>query len=1548
MSSDKILSMDKMTEVLDSSPMAIYVSAIDTWELLYMNDAAKKLMLVDCDHHELTCYEAAGHTQPCKFCHVNKMNKSELLNREFYFPKTGKFYHLSGKLIEWDGKLAHIEYIMDITQNKKENADIVILKEELQTTLSNIPCGLCVYRYDGTSISPIFHNPAFYEIMGYSKEHIDVVEKQTNFLGVHPDDLHDLKQVINKALKNNTGAQCCYRLWNDEKSEYRWISLDGSVKAQTDGTKLLYGVYNDVSEEIELKKELTESKEKIQDIVNAIPGGVAIYKVSDIYETVYFSDGVPGLSGYTVEEYKELIKRDAVELTYNEDTPMVIEKVNEAIANHSTVDFEFRKVHRDGHIVWVHVQLRQIGEEDGSPLIQCVFHDLSDLKETQLEMDHLINSIPGGIASYKVVGDKFVPTFYSEGVIKLSGHTREEFEELIRDDAINVIYGPDRPRVLEAAKKALISGEVLDISYRMRHKDDNLIWVHINGRRLGPLSDNTRFYVVFTGISAETRIFQSIANDTPDGIYVIDKSNFDLLYVNEAESVFFKKGDCLGKKCYSVLHGKNKPCEFCTLTTHEADGKEHEMAVDGTDRFYTTRFREMDWNGIPAYVKYIRDVTSEVLARREKERLQQYFQTVLENLPGGIAVVRYDKNVGMAPEYLSGGFAALTNMTIEQAWDLYREDAMAGVHPDDKEHVKIAMEEYIASGADHCDIVYRLRKGNSGYIWVKNTLSLLENEDGDNRVYAVYHDMTKELEEQEKLRRQYKDMIMQHYRTSDPNALVIGHDNVTTNMISEIIDHTGSKLLSAFGNRRDDFFRGIAGFIVDDEDRNKFFNIFLNSAVIKSYEKNETVRTFKCFVKFPNDEYGRYVEFNVNLVEEPDTGNITGILKITDVTERTISDRILHQLSVTSYDFVIDLDLFKDTFTIMECNIDATTIPPAFGTHSKWLKKMLDTVVVPRDKEQYISGLNADSMLARLQKEGSYTFSYSMTDDNGDIRTKNMTVSAIDLRLGRICLVRMDITDSIREQQGLLNMVAYTFELAGFIDVNSERFTLYTRDTILKKLSPYTIDHYDQAIERFASQYGGKENDNDMVAQFSLQTIMKRLAKKPNGYDFVFPYNAGEGLRYKQVNVLWGDDNHQTICLVRADVTDMLASERKTKEALEQALILAKDANQAKSDFLSAMSHDIRTPMNAIMGMTALATANLNNKEKVEDCLKKISISSKHLLSLVNDVLDMSKIERSKISLNHMKMSVHELVQQLSAIMLPQADEYELSLNIHTEDIEHEYFYGDSLRINQILINILSNALKFTPKGGSVDFLLQEIPSVKGGEYVRYRFVIRDTGIGMDKEFIEHIFDPFSRSDRAARIEGTGLGLSITKGLVDLMDGDISVVSQVNEGTAFTFELECKIAMEDSSSFKSDVKKKLSTPKQENMFLGCNFLIAEDNEINSEILCELLQMYGAETVVRTDGVQAVHEFENTQPTTYDAILMDIQMPEMNGYEATKAIRALNRPDAKEIPIIAMTANAFAEDIQSAMEAGMNAHVAKPIDIYILQNTLLEELSNKKR
>ena len=402
-------------------------------------------------------------------------------------------------------------------------------------------------------------------------------------------------------------------------------------------------------------------------------------------------------------------------------------------------------------------------------------------------------------------------------------------------------------------------------------------------------------------------------------------------------------------------------------------------------------------------------------------------------------------------------------------------------------------------------------------------------------------------------------------------------------------------------------------------------------------------------------------------------------------------------------------------------------------------------------------------------------------------------------------------------------------------------------------------------------------------------------------------------------------------------------SEQEYRKSLEQknvALQLAVQretkANLAKREFLFNMSHDIRTPMNAIIGFTALAQAHIDDRGQVEDYLKKISVSSQHLLSLINDVLDMSRIENGKVTLETKPVHLPELVEDIGDAIQVGADKKHISFTVDTAGMKSEDVIADPLRLEQTLINVLANAVKFTPDGGQISLRIVQKDTAPA-DYADFEFHIKDNGIGMSEEFQKHIFEQFARerTSTVSKIQGTGLGMAITKSLVDMMGGRITVKSEQGKGSEFTISLRFPIGEAKTEQTPPAAKASASAGKK--------LLVVEDNELNLEIASTLLKEAGFAVDTAENGKVAVEKVEAASADRYDLILMDIQMPEMDGYEATRRIRAL--PDTKKaaLPIVAMTANAFEDDRKNALRAGMNGHIAKPLDIPKLFQVLSELL-----
>ena len=443
--------------------------------------------------------------------------------------------------------------------------------------------------------------------------------------------------------------------------------------------------------------------------------------------------------------------------------------------------------------------------------------------------------------------------------------------------------------------------------------------------------------------------------------------------------------------------------------------------------------------------------------------------------------------------------------------------------------------------------------------------------------------------------------------------------------------------------------------------------------------------------------------------------------------------------------------------------------------------------------------------------------------------------------------------------------------------------------------------------------------------------------QKEGDFEYVH-LKTGEKRWFHNIAMCCEINGKKKFILVMSDRT----ADWKMNQALSEAVRAAETANRAKSTFLSNMSHDIRTPMNAIIGFTTLAVSNIDDQKRVWDYLDKILSSSNHLLSLINDILDMSRIESGKIHLEETEVNLSDVLHDLKTIISGQIHAKQLDLYMDVMDVTDEDVYCDKTRLNQVLLNLLSNAVKFTPAGGTVSVRLKQFPgTVKGSEM--YEIRVKDNGIGMSPEFVKKIFSPFERerTSTVSRTQGTGLGMAITKNIVDMMGGTIDVQTEQGKGTEFIVCLPFRIQSEKHHTEK--IAEDTILPAAGSDFRGKRILLVEDNELNSEIAVELLNAYGFVVDTAENGAEAVEKVKNSTPGNYDLVLMDVQMPVMNGYEATKQIRALNDPALAGITILAMTANAFNEDRKKALECGMNGFLSKPIVIEELIGTLQKNI-----
>ena len=617
------------------------------------------------------------------------------------------------------------------------------------------------------------------------------------------------------------------------------------------------------------------------------------------------------------------------------------------------------------------------------------------------------------------------------------------------------------------------------------------------------------------------------------------------------------------------------------------------------------------------------------------------------------------------------------------------------------------------------------------------------------------------------------------------------------------------------------------------------------------------------------------------------------------------------------------------------------------------IEEFADKYVVPEDYQMYVNECMEAHIKQRAAEERTYSIIFRRYNEEHILEYVQMTISRVDddESCSRIVMAYKDVTESVKKAReelelkqasAILRAVAEDYICLIDVNLKTEKEIQYFRDGSDIEGNKWSeADDYSSCILAYAERIVA-ENDRK---RFILATELPRLREVLSAQrEFTIEYNAvidGNIRKFQgRFTIHGGESGEKHMFIGIRDITEAEQLRFEEEQRLLEAVERADAASRAKTTFLFNMSHDIRTPMNAIIGFSELALKHMEEKERLEEYLKNIGVSGNHLLSLISNVLEMSRIESGKMELDEKQGDMAIAFKEWFAIYADEARKKNLDLKV-SSDIKHTQVVWDSARVEEIFLNIFSNAVKYTPAGGSVCISVRETFCEKAG-YARYETVVEDTGIGISKEFIPHIFESFSRerSSTESRVMGTGLGMGIVKRLLDMMDGDIRIESELGKGTRVIVILEHKLA-EETGVPAAEAE---GLPSEELNLDGRRILLAEDNELNREIAEELLKDAGMLVESAADGAICVDMLVKADEDYYDAVLMDIQMPHMDGLAATKTIRELPDKKKAEIPIIAMTANAFEEDKQSAADAGMDGFAAKPINIEQLFKELKKVLS----
>ncbi len=867
------------------------------------------------------------------------------------------------------------------------------------------------------------------------------------------------------------------------------------------------------------------------------------------------------------------------------------------------------------------------------------------------------------------------------------------------------------------------------------------------------------------------------------------------------------------------------------------------------------------------------------------------------------------------------------------------------IHPDDLDRVGHELNDGGFYEGMTYKITYRMPKKDGSYIWTVDKGKVVSAEDGRLAIISVCNDMTEFLDHHAELER------MNQLSKSTIENMPGGYHRCAAEEGYPFL-YVSDRFLDMFGWTR-------------DEIKTEFDNKFINMLHPKDREEAED------YVGLLNREEEEVVFDAIYRMRAK-----TGYIWVSDATSLvTAGENIFYQGTLTNITEFVEgrqdqdeiikeqLDIFdslsRGFLNIFWINVKDGTAKilkldgyitsgldkedHRFFDYPTILNQYISDRVHPEDKEMLHDRLCIEHLREVFKNQDEYIGNYRILVD-GEVHYYQYNLSQKEgaefivcgfQNIDAIIEEHLEVERAEREHNEVISSLSTIYSTIIRVDIETHEYEVLNSESLMAETVPRTGDFEDVSdiiIENFMT-----EEYREPLREFlDLNTLADRLdGVNTIATDYKVPTGQWMQARF----IAKRRDKAGRAREILYVVNDITAEKMRTlqqQESLAHALTAAEQASVAKTTFLNSMSHDIRTPMNAIIGFTSLAQNHMDEPKKVEEYLGKISTSSAHLLSLINDVLDMSRIESGTVTLDENAIHLPDLLEELQTMMLGMAEESQLKLSVDMEDVEHEDVIADKLRLNQVLLNIASNAVKFTPSGGEVRICLAE-KQCNRKAYARYEFTVVDTGIGMSQEFIGHIFDTFSRehSSTVSGIQGTGLGMAITKNIVDMMGGEITVESEEGKGTTFTVCFDLLLAqdtMPESGAEKNSVRESYD-------YSDKRILLVEDNELNREIATALLEETGMKIDSVTDGDEAVAAIIDSPADRYDLILMDIQMPRMDGYTATREIRTLPDNRKANIPIVAMTANAFEEDKRKAFNSGMNGHIIKPINVEAMAEVL---------
>lgn len=1147
--------------------------------------------------------------------------------------------------------------------------------------------------------------------------------------------------------------------------------------------------------------------------------------------------------------------------------------------------------------------------------------DVDAETEKAIMVESLLNALPGGIAIINTGSDPHI-SFFSEGFVKLADWSRDELEELNKNGVLlkTFMLEEDYENFCLELQEASASGRAINCTYRYRYKSGEIGWVHVAATKIREVGIAPVYYAIFTKPTEETLLYRTMVDDSDTAIMVAEKISGTILFVNKAWLTLEKlpEGERpTGRTLSSLVPQEDIFLSQETLASLSEDSFAtfHATRADGI--FLNIHAKSIIWNGTPSYILYISDETAE---RTHRERLQN----LLDKVPGGVGIFELYKET-ISLKYINDGYYRILNAERGARRGYAGTNVLGAVHPEDRGLV-VRQVINLNAGAATFDTSVRLVSGDGEYIWMRVVGVVVEKIEERLIIYCTFSNIDNLMKLQNDLRyhRTLLSAAMEAANIGvwelDGDKLCIVRKELAKSGLSvNTIIHDVPETLITRGNIHPDSAESARELYANVQD-----GIRCEAELQIRETSNEPYR-WKQTICTPFLDAGGKIFKTIGT-----TIDITAQKE----REKKYQDQLnLRRALARNSIAMAAINLSRDT--VEECIWRSSDVKSFDGTAAELMEQFYTYIPSGCGLEEYRAVFNSHAMLCAYHRGDFHkAVRHQLKNYSGWIESSYDLVSnPYTGEIEAFCIAR-DVTEAIRAEQVVNTLVNTDYDFIYTLDAKTGRSVTFMRNERSEILGCCAgcADNVVDYLERYCVE----QDKQSIINENRMEYIKERLAEL-DIHISVFSIIEKGMVCHKRAMYCYLDGDSDTILCAVQDYTESHQQEERQKRRLEAALSEAKRADAAKTEFLSNMSHEIRTPINAIIGLTTLAESDLfSDANTVRSYLKQIGQSSAYLLGIINDILDMSRIERDKFELKYEWAAPQEIYDSCVEMIAPQMKEkgiiftYPSTLELPKE-VE---VYADVLRSKQMLMNLLNNALKFTKPGGTIklDVRHTNVGESNGIDYI----TVTDTGCGMSEDFLKRIFEPFAqeRNNLTGYVQGTGLGLALSQKIAAAMGGAISVDSKLGKGSSFTITYPYRYRTGKRCSART-----ADEVYDEEMLKGAYVLLVEDHPLNAAIASKLLERKGVRIDRAENGRDALEKFASSVPGSYDAVLMDIRMPVMGGIDAARALRKQSRSDAAQIPVIAMTANAFEEDVRCTRAAGMNAHLSKPIEPDKLYSTL---------